>query len=118
MVVKETSLPKLDMSTSATGCCPKFEPKDWEDKIFVFKNKLFIKDHTVSFLHVPLNMSKVMKRLQESADSAKAQSEEFVLLSEDVSPWHADHFYSVDKKVPGADNVSMSGDFYAKVYEG
>lgn len=118
MTTKQSTLPKLDMSTSTTGCCPVFQPKDWDDKIFVFQDKKFIKDHTVSFMHIPLNMSKAMNRLQQTASKAQAMTDEFVLLSDEVSPWHADHYYAVSKDVAGADNVSLSGEFYTKVYEG
>ncbi len=41
-----------------------------------------------------------------------------MLLSQDTSPWHADHYYAVKKEVPDADNIQMSGKFFAKVYEG
>jgi hypothetical protein len=118
MATLTSNLPKLDMSTSTTGCCPVFNPADWDNKVFEFKNKPFIKDHTVSFLHVPLNMSRVMKRMSDHADNGKAAAEDFILLSKDTSPWHADHYYAIKESVPDAEIVNMSGKFYAKVYDG
>lgn len=113
-----SNLPKLDMNTSTTGCCPVFNPAEWDGKLFEFNNKPFIKDHTVSFMHIPLNMGKVMSRLQKHAEDNDATAEDFILLSQDVSPWHADHYYAVSKEVPGAEMVTLNGTFFAKVYEG
>jgi hypothetical protein len=39
-------------------------------------------------------------------------------LSTDTSAWHGEHYFSVTKEVPGADNVRLSGTFLAKVFEG
>ncbi len=41
-----------------TGCCEPFDPKPWEDKEITWHDKIFIKDHVASFLHIPLNMGK------------------------------------------------------------
>lgn len=118
MATLTSNIPKLDMSTSTTGCCPKFNPADWDDKVFEFKNKPFIKDHTISFMHIPLNMSKVMKRMNEQADNGDAAAEDYILLSKETSPWHADHYYATKEELPNTENVKMSGKFYARVFEG
>lgn len=60
MTQRTSNLPLLDMSTSTTGCCPKFDPAQWDGKVFEFHDKPFMRDHTVSFLHIPLNMGRVM----------------------------------------------------------
>jgi len=45
-----------------TGCCDPFVPSPWEDKEIVWQNKIFVKDHVTSFLHIPLNFGqKVVK---------------------------------------------------------
>jgi hypothetical protein len=113
-----SNLPLLDMSTSTTGCCPKFNPSEWDGKVFEFKNKPFIKDQTVSFMHIPLNMSKVMTRLQKTAENHKAVAKDFILLSEEISPWHANHYYAVSKELSSTEVVHLSGKYFAKVYEG
>ena len=113
-----SNLPLLDMSTSTTGCCPVFDPAPWDGQVFEFKNKPFIKDRTVSFMHIPLNMSKVMKRMSQTASGGETAAEDFILLSEDTSPWHADQYYAVKDEIPGADNVKLTGRYFAKVYEG
>jgi hypothetical protein len=113
-----SNLPKMDMSTSTTGCCPMFKTEDWDDKIFEFNDKPFIQDHTVSIMYVPLNMGAVMKRISQKADNSAAAAEDFILLSQDVSPWRANHYYAVKSDFAGDDVVRMSGKYYAKVFEG
>ena len=50
---------------SETGCCPRFDPKPWEEKEVSFKDKLFLKDHVRSILHIPLNFDKIMVKNME-----------------------------------------------------
>ena len=118
MIQRTSNLPLLDMSRSTTGCCPKFDPAQWDGKVFEFRDKPFMRDHTVSFLHIPLNMGRVMARLQRAAEAHDAVADDFVLLSQEVSPWRAEHYYAVNKEVPGAQMVRLSGSYFAKVYEG
>ena len=40
------------------------------------------------------------------------------MLSTDPSPWRGEHYFSVSKEVPNADNVTLSGLFLTKVFEG
>lgn len=40
------------------------------------------------------------------------------MLSHDPSPWRSEHLAAVAKPVPGAKNVSLSGTFMSKVFEG
>lgn len=113
-------VPKLNMQTSTTGCCPKFSPEEWDNKTFVFKDKPFVKAKTRSFLFMPLNMGSVIGRTWKAIEDADAKyrDDEFVMLSQDVSPWHADHYFSVSKKVDGQENVTLSGTYKSKVFEG
>ena len=46
-------------------CCPKFEPKPWDGKIFEWKNKKFIKDKVFTIFYMPMNFGKVIVRLNE-----------------------------------------------------
>jgi hypothetical protein len=41
-----------------------------------------------------------------------------MLLSTDPSPWKGEHYASVSKEVDGAENVTRSGNFITKVFEG
>jgi len=113
------SLPKRDMSKSTTGCCPPFEPKEWDGETFTFNNELFMKFSTRSFLHIPLTMSSaITKAMAQRAAAGAENAEEYIMLSDEVSPWKAEHYLSVEKDVPDTEIVNLSGTYMAKVFEG
>jgi len=101
-----------------TGCCPRFKPEPWDKKEVTFKDKLFIKDHVVSFLHIPLNFKGVMVRNMESIAQAQALASEPMVLSDENSLWGADIYIAVAKDVPDAEMVKISGTFLSQVFEG
>ena len=103
---------------SETGCCPKFDPGLWEEKEISFKDKLFIKDHVRSILHIPLNFDKVMVKNMEKIEAADALSPDQLLLSDEKSLWGSDVFIAVSKEVPGTQMEKISGTFLSKVFEG
>lgn len=101
-------------------CCPKFDPIPWENKEVVWSNKMFVTDKTVCFLHIPLNMNSMMKRVWGKVEKAGAgpDMKDWVMLSDEKSPWVAKHYLAVTKEVPDAENVKISGTFLTKVFEG
>jgi hypothetical protein len=103
---------------SETGCCLRFNPEPWDEKEVTFQDRLFVKDHVRSFLHIPLNFAKVMVRNMERIKQAQALAKEPLLLSDEKSLWGADIYIGVDKEVPGAEMARISGTFLAKVFEG
>lgn len=103
---------------SETGCCPRFDPAPWDEKEITLKDRLFIKDHVTSFLHIPLNFGKVMTRNMERIKNAGALSPSPLLLSDENSLWGADVYIEVSKEVPGAKMEKISGTFLSKVFEG
>ena len=103
---------------SETGCCPRFNPEPWDEKEVTFQDKLFLKDHVRSFLHIPLNFGKVMVRNMEMIQQAEALAPEPLMLSDEKSLWGADIYIAVSKEVPGAEMVKISGTFLTKVFEG
>jgi hypothetical protein len=113
-------VPNTYTSINETGCCAVPNTADWDEKEVVFDNKLFIRKHTMSVFYIPLNMAKVMNQLQSIATQAKAEvpPQEVMTLSRDLSPWRAEHLYAVSHTVDGADNVTLSGTFLTKVFEG
>jgi len=113
MVSKKTTKKIIE-----TGCCKPFNPKPWHKKTKVFKNKLFVKAHVTSFFHIPLNFGSVMKKTMDAIFDAKAQSKIPLMLSDEKSLWGSDLYIAVKKKVPGLENVRLSGTFLTKVYEG
>ncbi|MFA5995795.1 MAG: hydrolase [Patescibacteria group bacterium] len=99
-------------------CCPKFDPTQWDNKEFIWDNKKFIKDKVFTLFFMPINFGAVMKRLQAKVEQAGATINDYLCLSEHASKWHMDIFLAVDKDIPNAENVTLSGKFFSKVYEG
>src|SRR3989304_3065727 len=108
-------LPKYDMSDNPTGCCPRFKSEGWDEQELHFIDKLFVKAKTRSIFHVPINMGSVFPRTISALEEADARSEEeFIVMSHDPSAWTGDHYFSVNKDVPGQEMVRMSGDYLTK----
>jgi hypothetical protein len=103
---------------SETGCCPRFDPVPWDAKEISLKDKLFLKDHVRSILHIPLNFDKVMMKDMELIKEAGALSPEPLLLSDENSLWGSDVYIAVSKEIPGAQMEKISGTFLTKVFEG
>lgn len=101
-----------------TGCCDPFDPKPWQDKEITWKEKLFVKDHVRSFLHIPLNMGQKIVRNMDLIERAKAQAPHQLMLTDEKSIWGADIYIDVSKNVPGARMSTLSGTFLTKVFEG
>mgnify|MGYP000978047418 CR=1 FL=1 len=101
-------------------CCPKFNPTPWDGKTHVWKDKLFLKDCVKQIMHIPLNMGKVITRMWQQVDQAKAgpKTEDFLILAHDPSPWKSELFMTVTKDILGADIVKFNGTFITKVFEG
>jgi len=103
---------------SETGCCPRFNPKPWEEKEISWEDNLFIKDHVRSFLHIPLGFGKVMVKNMEMIEAAGALAPQPLMLSDENSLWGSDVYIAVSKEVPQAEMVRISGTFLTKVFEG
>lgn len=101
-----------------TGCCPRFDPAPWDGKTFEWQNKRFIKDKVFTVFYIPLNFGSAMKRMTQKAEKAGAKTPDWLCLSDCTSKWNMDVYLAVDKEVPGAENVQLSGKFLSKVYEG
>lgn len=99
-------------------CCPPFDPSLWDDKVLDWQNRTFIKDKVWTLFYMPMNFGSVMKRLDKKVTKAGAKMPDALCLSEHTSKWNMDLYLSVDKQVPEAENVTLSGKFYSKVYEG
>lgn len=99
-------------------CCLLFDPTPWDDKTMEWIDRKFIKDKVKTVFFMPLNFGTVMRRLDSKMRAAGASSPDNMSLSNHLSKWETDLYVAVDNAVPGADNVSISGKFYSKVYEG
>ena len=101
-----------------TGCCKKFDPAPWQEKEITWQDKLFLKDHVASFLHIPLNFGQVMVKNMEKIKAAGALAAEPLMLSDEGSLWGSDLYIATSKEVPGARMEKISGTFLTKVFEG
>lgn len=103
---------------STVECCPRFDPGPWDNKELVWKDRKFVKDRVRSFLHIPLNFGSVMVRNMQRIEAGGAKSDEMIVLSDENSLWGADVYIGVSKEVPNANNVTISGTFLSRVFEG
>jgi hypothetical protein len=110
--------PPFDVSDNETNCCPRFTPEPWQDQELHFDNKPFVRASTISAFHMPLNMDSVFARMMAAIEAAHAAGSGRLVLSHDDSAWHAEHLFAVDKEVPGAEMVRLSGEFLTHVFEG
>ncbi len=99
-------------------CCPPFEPKPWDDKLFEWKDKMFIRGKVFTLFYMPMNFGAVIKRLFKKVEDAQASVPDWICLSDHTSKWNMDLYLAVDKPVEGAKMTTLSGQFYSKVYEG
>ncbi|PIR07262.1 MAG: hypothetical protein COV55_00340 [Candidatus Komeilibacteria bacterium CG11_big_fil_rev_8_21_14_0_20_36_20] len=117
--METNQLPKINMDTSETGCCPRFNPQGWDQETFSFDNKLFVKAKTRSFFHLPLNIKPVFIKTMKNIDDAQARlKDSYLILSYDPSAWTGEHYFAVEKDVPGEEMVRLSGHYITKVFEG
>ena len=106
------------MKKSETGCCPRFNPKPWDGKVSTWKNKRFVKDRVFTLFNIPINFGGVITKLWKKIDAAGAEMPDYMGLSDHTSMFNMDIYVAVDRKIPDAENVTMSGKFLSKVYEG
>ena len=108
----------MNTQSQQVECCPKFDSVPWDDKIFEWDNKRFIKDKVFTLFYMPMNFGSVMKRLDEKIRQAGAVILDGMWLSDHNSKWNMDLYLAVDKEIPNSDNTMLSGKFFSKVYEG
>lgn len=99
-------------------CCPKFDPTPWDKKEFAWKNKKFIKEKVFTFIYIPIGFGSAMTRSIKKIADAGANMQDSMALSDHTSKWNMDLYFAVDKEVPGAENITLSGKFVSKVYDG
>jgi len=106
------------MKKEEPECCPEFQPHLWDDKEFTWENKKFITDNVRTFLFMPINFGAIIRRMMRKVDSADAHVPDWLCLSDHTSSWNMKLIMAVDKEIPGANNLTLSGKFLSKVYEG
>jgi hypothetical protein len=108
----------MTIETREAICCPKFDPEPWDGKTVEWKEKRFIRDRVMTAFYMPLNFGAAMKRMTGKVEGLGAQVPDWLCLSEHTTKWNMDVYLAVDREVPGAENVTLSGTFFCKVYEG
>lgn len=99
-------------------CCDRFNPEPWDEKTHEWKDKLFVKDHVTSFLHIPLNMGGKIVKNMALIEKAGAKESYQLMLTDEKSSWGSDIYIAVSKNVPGAEMAKISGTFMTKVFDG
>lgn len=114
----QTERAQTPKRVTPTGCCPPFDPATWEAKEVHWDDKLFLRDHVVSFFHVPLNMGRRLTKDMALIEAAGAKSEQQLMLADDSSPWGSELYIDVSRPVPGAKMERLSGTFLTRVFAG
>lgn len=99
-------------------CCPRLDPGLWDDKFIKWENKQFIREHVCTFFYMPLNFGGVMRKADAKVKKSGGAFQDGVCLSDHTSKWNMDLYIAVDKEIEGAKNITLSGKFFSKVYEG
>lgn len=108
----------MEETKQSTECCPKFDPAPWDDKLFSWDNKKFIKDKVFALFCIPINFGMVIRRMIGKIQKADVNAPDWMCLADHTSKWNIDLYVAVEREVPGAENVTLSGKFLSKVYEG
>ncbi len=103
-------------------CCPEVDTTLWDNKTHEWKDKLFIKDSISLIFHMPFpsKVKKVIMKLWNQAQEGGDTTDEkdWLLLANDPSPWKGEYLLAVNKEIPGANNVKLSGTFFSQVFDG
>jgi hypothetical protein len=98
---------------NVTQCCPKFDPEPWHDKEITWKEKLFVKDSVMQFMHMPLpgTFGKTVGRMWKKIEDAGANPDikDFIMLATESSPWKGEVYINATKEVANAENIKLSG---------
>lgn len=117
--MQTNALPHYDDSDNPTGCCPRFNPEGWDGRHLHFDDKLFVRAVSKSEDHAPTDIGAVFERAFGNIQKAGAyDADNIIVLSRDVSPSEAEHYFAVSKDVPDEEVVRWSGDFVTKLFEG
>lgn len=105
-------------SDSGTGCCAPFDPRPWDRKVITWKNRLFLHDRVISFLHFPLNFGQTVVRDMIAIQKAGALPTYPIMLSDENSLWGSEVYLEVTKPIPNARIVRLAGTYLTLVCEG
>lgn len=119
MTIIQRVIPSYTEVDKVTGCCPVFHPEFYDNNVFDLGEYKFIKDSTLSFLHIPLNMDRVFIRSILAIDQSKqAYNDRNLILSRDTGPFKSNHYFLTKGDVEGYTTEKIEGHYFAKVYDG
>lgn len=117
--MQTNAVPHYDDSDNPTECCPRFNPEGWDGQELHFKDKKFLRATTHSAMHIPLDMGRVFNRVHEHIEASGGYDmDDVIVLSRDLSPWTAEHLFSVPRDIADEEMTTLSGNFITKVFEG
>ncbi len=94
-----TTLPTIDLTDNETGCCPRFHPELWDEKIFSLNDIQFARTTSKNILHIPINLGKVMAQSMERIDGVGAmKKEQYLILSRDFKAHGKASIYLLSQK--------------------
>ncbi|MFA6329715.1 MAG: hydrolase [Candidatus Micrarchaeia archaeon] len=99
-------------------CCPRFDPKPWDGKVLTWKDKPFVKASVFTLFFIPINFGQVISKVYGKVQEQGAATKDSLCLSDHTSKWNMDIYLDVKKPVSGLENVTLSGKYLSKVYEG
>lgn len=106
------------MKGCETNCCRRFNPKPWDNKKIVWKNKMFVKVKAFCFFHIPLNLGGIIRKNIKKIKEANALPKDTIVLSDEKSLFYSNIYISTKKAIPGVKDIKASGTFLTKVFEG
>ena len=84
---------------NSTGCCPPFDPAQWDEKEIVWHDKKFVTDHILSLFHMPLTLNGRVKKNGKLIINAGADIPDYLMLIDENSKWGAEMYIEVLKDV-------------------
>lgn len=106
------------MTDDSQICCPEFDPKPWDRKEIEWRDKKFVKARVFTLFYMPINFGQVIMKLLKKAEEKGVKFVGNLCLSDHTSKWNMDIYVAADKELEGYENVTMTGTFLTKVYEG
>jgi hypothetical protein len=112
----------MDACSQSQTCCPEFDPSLWDGKILVWKDKTFIRESIPLLFHIPWPpmIGRMVVRMWNKAKKADAlpEMDQAWVLATDTSPWRSVWYMAVTKEVHDAENATLSGTFFTRVFDG
>ncbi|MEK7096634.1 MAG: hydrolase [Patescibacteria group bacterium] len=97
--------------------CKELKKSDWDEKEFIWKNKVFYKTKYKEFMHIPLNFGKVITKAFKEIEKNKIETDGFTLSGEE-NVFSSSLMIPLKTKSDKLPTETMSGSFMTKLFEG